>query len=115
MSSEAIYRIDVLRQSTNSLHDILVLNTRKSFFSFSEERIRNGSKKLAKARSTTQQGRLDKFFTVSRTVTAKTSSPKKSEAPIVTIKGLKRKIEPASEAKPKGKPAGSSAKKAKVK
>ncbi|XP_037071923.1 flap endonuclease 1-like isoform X2 [Pollicipes pollicipes] len=31
---------------------------------FSEERIRNGAKKLAKARNTTTQGRLDSFFKV---------------------------------------------------
>lgn len=31
---------------------------------FNEERVRNGSKKLAKARSGTTQGRLDTFFKV---------------------------------------------------
>lgn len=31
---------------------------------FNEERIRNGSKKLAKARSGTTQGRLDSFFKI---------------------------------------------------
>ena len=31
---------------------------------FSEERVRNGTKKLAKARSGTTQGRLDTFFKV---------------------------------------------------
>lgn len=42
----------------------------KCFLFFSEDRIRNGAKKLAKARTTTQQGRLDSFFSVSHTVTA---------------------------------------------
>ena len=38
-------------------------------FSFhSEDRIRNGAKKLAKARTITQQGRLDSFFAISHTV-----------------------------------------------
>ena len=31
---------------------------------FSEERIRNGAKKLGKAKSTSTQGRLDSFFKV---------------------------------------------------
>ena len=31
---------------------------------FNEERIRNGAKKLTKARNTTTQGRLDSFFKV---------------------------------------------------
>ena len=31
---------------------------------FNEERVRNGAKKLAKARSGTTQGRLDSFFKV---------------------------------------------------
>ncbi|KAI5631761.1 XPG i-region domain-containing protein [Phthorimaea operculella] len=34
---------------------------------FNEERVRNGAKKLMKARSTTTQGRLDGFFTVKTT------------------------------------------------
>lgn len=34
---------------------------------FSEDRVRNGSKKLNKARSGTTQGRLDSFFTISST------------------------------------------------
>ncbi|UJR20801.1 hypothetical protein I4U23_023914 [Adineta vaga] len=82
---------------------------------FSEDRIRNGSKKLTKARATTQQGRLDTFFTVSRTVTATTSNVKKPESPIVANKGLKRKAGAASETKAKGKAGGGSAKKAKAK
>jgi hypothetical protein len=45
---------------------------------FSEDRIRNGSKKLTKARATTQQGRLDTFFSVSRTVTTTKSTAKKT-------------------------------------
>ena len=45
------------------------------FFFFREERIRNGSKKLAKSRTTAQQGRLDSFFSITRTVT--TTTPKK--------------------------------------
>jgi len=31
---------------------------------FSEDRVRNGAKKLLKAKSTSTQGRLDSFFTV---------------------------------------------------
>lgn len=34
---------------------------------FSEDRVRNGAKKLNKARSGTTQGRLDSFFTMSST------------------------------------------------
>lgn len=34
---------------------------------FSEDRVRNGAKKLIKARSGTTQGRLDSFFTFSTT------------------------------------------------
>lgn len=34
---------------------------------FSEDRVRNGSKKLIKARSSTTQGRLDSFFSISST------------------------------------------------
>lgn len=41
-----------------------------------EDRIRNGAKKLSKARATTQQGRLDSFFTVSHTVSATTPAKK---------------------------------------
>jgi len=79
---------------------------------FNEDRIRNGSKKLAKARSTTQQGRLDTFFSVSRTVTTTTlKTAKKTESPVPANKGLKR----TTETKPKGKASGDSAKKSKVK
>jgi flap endonuclease-1 len=45
---------------------------------FSEDRVRNGSKKLTKARSTTQQGRLDTFFSVTRNVTTTTPTTKKA-------------------------------------
>jgi hypothetical protein len=48
------------------------------FSSSSEDRIRNGAKKLAKARTTTQQGRLDSFFTISHTVTATIPTTKKA-------------------------------------
>ncbi len=85
-------------------------------FLFSEERIRNGSKKLTKARATTQQGRLDKFFSVSRSITTTTPTAKKAESPIAANKGLKRKKNAATtETKPKGKAGGGSAKKPKVK
>lgn len=49
------------------------------FFCFREERVRNGSKKLSKARTISQQGRLDSFFSVTRKVktTTKTSPVKK--------------------------------------
>jgi len=40
--------------------------------------MRNGAKKLAKARTTTQQGRLDSFFTMSHTVSATTPTTKKA-------------------------------------
>lgn len=42
---------------------------------FSEDRIRNGVKKLGKARNTSTQGRLDNFFKV----TSVTSTKRKSE------------------------------------
>jgi hypothetical protein len=48
------------------------------FSSSSEDRIRNGVKKLAKARTITQQGRLDSFFTVSHTVSTSTPTAKKA-------------------------------------
>lgn len=38
---------------------------------FSEERVRNGVKKLTKSRGTSTQGRLDSFFTVLSTTPAK--------------------------------------------
>lgn len=83
---------------------------------FSEERIRNGSKKLSKARTITQQGRLDSFFSVTRKVktTTKTSPIKKVESPIVPNQTLKRKAATTTETKSKGKAGASSAKKAKV-
>ncbi|CAF3607870.1 unnamed protein product [Rotaria socialis] len=70
---------------------------------FSEDRIRNGAKKLAKARTTTQQGRLDSFFTVSHNVTTTTPIAKKAEIQNATNKGLKRK----KDATPKSKASGS--------
>lgn len=70
---------------------------------FTEDRIRNGAKKLAKARTTTQQGRLDSFFSVSHTVSA---SIKKAETPNSANKGLKRKNGPGNEGTPKGKVGG---------
>ncbi|CAF0927364.1 unnamed protein product [Rotaria sordida] len=74
-------------------YDIFVIKNKFSSFSSSssDDRIRNGAKKLAKARTITQQGRLDSFFTVSRTVTTTTPTMKKAEANIATNKGLKRK------------------------
>ncbi|CAF3188133.1 unnamed protein product [Rotaria socialis] len=66
-------------------------------------RIRNGAKKLAKARTTTQQGRLDSFFTVSHNVTTTTPIAKKAEIQNATNKGLKRK----KDATPKSKASGS--------
>ncbi|CAF2403636.1 unnamed protein product [Rotaria sp. Silwood2] len=81
----------------------------------SEDRIRNGSKKLMKARSTTQQGRLDTFFSVSRTISAAVPTVKKTESPIAANKGLKRKTGPTADNKPKGKAGAGSAKKPKVK
>ncbi|CAF3150240.1 unnamed protein product [Rotaria socialis] len=68
-----------------------------------EHRIRNGAKKLAKARTTTQQGRLDSFFTVSHNVTTTTPIAKKAEIQNATNKGLKRK----KDATPKSKASGS--------
>jgi hypothetical protein len=103
-TEKAICSIDVLREY--------------KFRFFREERIRNGSKKLAKARSTNQQGRLENFFTTSRSVTTTTPKAKKtatSTTPIPANTGLKRKKAETSETKPKGKAAGGSAKKSKVK
>jgi hypothetical protein len=48
------------------------------FLFTSEDRIRNGSKKLMKARAITQQGRLDTFFSVSRTVSTTKPIAKKA-------------------------------------
>jgi len=78
---------------------------------FAEDRIRNGAKKLAKARTTTQQGRLDSFFTVSHTVSATTPNTKKVEVQNATNKGLKRKNGPANDTTPKGKAGGGSGRK----
>ncbi|XP_022913781.2 flap endonuclease 1 [Onthophagus taurus] len=47
---------------------------------FNEERVRNGAKKLIKARGTTTQGRLDGFFKVLST-TPKRKAPEKKETP----------------------------------
>jgi len=58
---------------------------------FAEDRIRNGAKKLAKAQTTTQQGRLDSFFAISHTVSATVPMTKKAETQNGTNKGLKRK------------------------
>ncbi|CAF1227880.1 unnamed protein product [Rotaria sordida] len=80
-----------------------------------EDRIRNGSKKLMKARSTTQQGRLDTFFSVARTISTAVPTVKKVESPIAANKGLKRKPGPTSDNKAKGKAGAGSAKKSKVK
>ncbi|CAF0898010.1 unnamed protein product [Rotaria sp. Silwood1] len=82
-----------------------------STIQMSEDRIRNGAKKLAKARTTTQQGRLDSFFTVSHTVTATTPTTKKAEANIATNKGLKRKNGPTNDSTSKSKASGGSVKK----
>jgi hypothetical protein len=56
----------------------LSLNIKIFSLSSSEDRIRNGAKKLAKARTTTQQGRLDSFFTISHTVSSTTPNTKKA-------------------------------------
>lgn len=49
---------------------------------FNEERVRNGAKKLIKARSGTTQGRLDGFFTVlSTTSTNKRKKEEKKATP----------------------------------
>ncbi|KAI5696243.1 hypothetical protein M8J76_008859 [Diaphorina citri] len=47
---------------------------------FAEDRIRNGAKKLLKARSSTTQGRLDSFFTIRREEKRKVDDPKKTPA-----------------------------------
>ncbi|KAF2883545.1 hypothetical protein ILUMI_22609 [Ignelater luminosus] len=54
---------------------------------FNEERVRNGAKKLMKARGTTTQGRLDGFFTVLSTTPAKRKVESKKEAPNKRGKG----------------------------
>ncbi|CAF1355437.1 unnamed protein product [Adineta steineri] len=78
---------------------------------FIEDRIRNGVKKLAKARTTTQQGRLDSFFTVSHTVSATTPNAKKAAAQTIPNKGLKRKNDATNENTAKGKTSGGPGKK----
>ncbi|UJR28783.1 hypothetical protein I4U23_010009 [Adineta vaga] len=80
---------------------------------FTEDRIRNGIKKLTKARTTTQQGRLDSFFTISHTVSASTPNSKKAEAQTVANKGLKRKNGPGNDTTPKSKAGGGASKKPK--
>lgn len=47
---------------------------------FNEERIRNGAKKLLKARGTTTQGRLDGFFTVVSTTPKRKAETKKESS-----------------------------------
>ncbi|CAF4765421.1 unnamed protein product [Rotaria socialis] len=78
-----------------------------------EDRIRNGSKKLMKARSTTQQGRLDTFFSISRTISTAAKTVKKPESPVTMNKGLKRKAATADK-KSKSKAGAGSAKKSKI-
>ncbi|CAF1416812.1 unnamed protein product [Adineta steineri] len=68
-----------------------------------------------KARSITQQGRLDTFFSISRTVTTTTPAAKKTETAVTPNKGLKRKAGATTDAKAKGKAGGGSAKKPKIK
>jgi len=69
---------------------------------FAEDRIRNGAKKLSKARSTTQQGRLDSFFSVTRKVTTTTPTKNKPNPPAIAVsKTLKRKTEASTEPKAK--------------
>lgn len=48
---------------------------------FNEERVRNGCKKLLKARGSSTQGRLDGFFTVLSTTPAKRKNDDKKSAP----------------------------------
>ncbi|KAK4884964.1 hypothetical protein RN001_001235 [Aquatica leii] len=48
---------------------------------FNEDRIRNGAKKLMKARGTSTQGRLDSFFTVLSTTPAKRKVENKKQTP----------------------------------
>lgn len=48
---------------------------------FAEDRIRNGCKKLTKARNTTTQGRLDSFFKVLPSPTSSTNKRKSNEKP----------------------------------
>ncbi|MPC94310.1 Flap endonuclease 1 [Portunus trituberculatus] len=48
---------------------------------FSEDRIRNGIKKLTKARNTTTQGRLDSFFKVLPSPTTNANKRKSEEKP----------------------------------
>lgn len=47
---------------------------------FNEERVRNGTKKLLKAKSGTTQGRLDGFFKVLSSTPAKRKSEPKKES-----------------------------------
>lgn len=48
---------------------------------FNEERIRNGAKKLMKARGSSTQGRLDGFFTVLSTTPAKRKAESNKATP----------------------------------
>uniref|UniRef100_A0A8D9A7E9 Flap endonuclease 1 n=2 Tax=Cacopsylla melanoneura TaxID=428564 RepID=A0A8D9A7E9_9HEMI len=65
---------------------------------FAEDRIRNGAKKLLKARTGTTQGRLDSFFTVVREEKRKSEDPKKTPA------SKKAKTGAGSGSKYRGKP-----------
>lgn len=54
---------------------------------FSEDRVRNGAKKLAKAKGGSTQGRLDGFFTVLSTTPAKRKAEDKKKNPAKKSKG----------------------------
>lgn len=56
---------------------------------FSEERVRNGCKKLLKAKGGSVQGRLDGFFTVLSTTPAKRKVEDKKNTPNKRGKGTK--------------------------
>ncbi|XP_031841885.1 flap structure-specific endonuclease 1 [Nomia melanderi] len=64
---------------------------------FNEERVRNGAKKLHKARNTSTQGRLDTFFKV----LPNTNSPKRK---MEETKGVGKKAKKGATGKPRGRP-----------
>ncbi|XP_076644367.1 flap structure-specific endonuclease 1 [Halictus rubicundus] len=66
---------------------------------FNEDRVRNGAKKLLKARNTSTQGRLDTFFKV-----LPNSNPSPAKRKAVETKGSVKKAKKGAAGKPRGRP-----------
>lgn len=61
-------------------------------FSDSEERVRKGAEKLQKYLNSKQQGRLDSFFTVTRSEKEPVKGAKDTKGKGASSKGVKRKV-----------------------